>query len=163
MLGASLVWFDVEGNRFKIVGNHGANREARVTFLFSFQAKTWGELTRLYGSSVADKIKRRQEMEQEILELKQRSSVVRAESPEEGELLPNEEPTSSNVTSARRNDQKRDVLAANPELLAKLKSMMMNLGKEKGLLEIERRKRENERIENEESKKKRRKLLLIDI
>ena len=102
-------------------------------------------------------------MEQEILELKQRSSVVRAESPEEGELLPNEEPTSSNVTSARRNDQKRDVLAANPELLAKLKSMMMNLGKEKGLLEIERRKRENERIENEESKKKRRKLLLIDI
>ena len=121
---------------------------------FDFQAKSWGELTRLYGTSVADKLKRKQDLEEEILELKEKKN--------KGRRPPQADDATSSKSKHSTAHENKDVLIANPELLAKLKSVMLSLGRKRGLLGDERKKREHER-ENEELQRKKRKLLLINV
>ena len=90
---------------------------------------------------MVQKQKRKRDLEQEILELKQGSQGDDATS-------------SGELTSSQR---KKDFMIANPELLAKLKSMMLSLGKEK---EANEKKKESE---SGGPKPKKSKLLLIDV
>ncbi|XP_078484935.1 microprocessor complex subunit DGCR8 [Ciona intestinalis] len=128
----------------KKVGKHLASQQ--ILKLLHPNMQTWGELIHVYGTSVAEKRARKKNIEQEIFELKQRRNLDSGQK-------------SSNKDEEREGDsqEKKNALAPNPELLNKLKDMMMALEQESSS-----KKRPGE-PDTDQPSKKRNKLLLIDV
>ncbi|XP_076800942.1 microprocessor complex subunit DGCR8-like isoform X2 [Clavelina lepadiformis] len=103
---------------------------------------SWGEMIKMYGTSVAEKRARKKNIEQEIFELKQRRSAPESN----GDVTSHEE-----MTSATKN---KDPTVANPELLSKLRQMMQQLSEKR---------KSKEETKEESGGAKRSKLHLIDV
>uniref|UniRef100_H2YCV0 DRBM domain-containing protein n=1 Tax=Ciona savignyi TaxID=51511 RepID=H2YCV0_CIOSA len=127
----------------KKVGKQIASQQ--VLKLLHPDTQTWGELIQLYGTSVAEKRARKKNIEQEIFELKQRRNL------DSGHKSFNAE--DGKETDSNSQD-KKNALAPNPELLSKLRDMMMDL---------EKKAKKRTGDDQDQPDKKRNKLLLIDV
>nr|CAB3237518.1 microprocessor complex subunit DGCR8 [Phallusia mammillata] len=130
------------------------------------KVSSWGELIRMYGTSVAEKRAKKKNIEQEIFELKQRRSTVADSSLDDSSAFtPKVDDSNATPRTSGKGRETRETPGPNPELLAKLRKMMEDLGEARHPeVNVDRSKKDNAEGENEqEPDKKRRKLLLIDV